>query len=286
VHADSHFTIGRNHLNNGKPCQDYATAADLPGGGAYAIVSDGCSTGGETDVGSRILTLSTAQAIREHWSTSRTTHTPGTTDHIAVRQRVVSAAACSVLGCQPSDMYATCIYIYASRDGGFAHIQGDGVVAWKYTDGRVGMVRYDWANNMPFYPAYADDNYRQFIDVSGGDINTLRVTSQTWEQSAPEADLVHVDSRSYSLGQGIRGLTIPLPPGVRFFGVFTDGVTLVQEWDWKAVVTELLDFPTTKGAFAKRQLIWFVRDTQGIGKGPFDDLAYAVIDLEGEEVKR
>ena len=61
--TDSVFAIGASHVATGKACQDYtlSRASDTY---AYAIVSDGCSSGGMTDVGARVLALATATAIR------------------------------------------------------------------------------------------------------------------------------------------------------------------------------------------------------------------------------
>ncbi len=63
-HTDHHFIIGHGHLADGKPCQDY-TLSGLVGGGAYAVVSDGCSSAGQTDIGSRIIAITTGNAIIE-----------------------------------------------------------------------------------------------------------------------------------------------------------------------------------------------------------------------------
>ena len=49
--ADSFFTIGYPHVNQGIPCQDYAVSGVM-GDVAYGIVSDGCSSSPATDIGS------------------------------------------------------------------------------------------------------------------------------------------------------------------------------------------------------------------------------------------
>src|SRR3989344_1803041 len=67
--TDHYFHIGSAHYRNGKPCQDYALSG-VYGPVACAVVSDGCSTGRHTDVGARVLTLSTLQAIRDHTKAS------------------------------------------------------------------------------------------------------------------------------------------------------------------------------------------------------------------------
>ena len=69
LHTDHYFHIGDTHLTAGKPCQDYAISS-VDNNAAFAVVSDGCSTGGDTDIGSRIIALSTITALREYWTKS------------------------------------------------------------------------------------------------------------------------------------------------------------------------------------------------------------------------
>jgi hypothetical protein len=283
MHTDSYFAIGYSHLTGGKPCQDYATAALLPEGAAYAIVADGCSTGGQTDVGARILALSTAQAIREHWSTTRTTQEVAAVERITLQQRMVATTAQSVLGCDSSDMLSTCLYAYLAPAGGFVHIQGDGVVAWQHMDGRITMTRLDWADNAPFYPVYANDGYAEFVRYHGGNVDANRLTSETWEYR-PDGSCEPTDNRDYTLGEGIRGTSLFLPADdLRVVAVFTDGVTQIESVDWKDAVVQLLSFKATRGAFAKRRMMRVVKDARQLGNGPLDDLAYAVIYVESEE---
>src|SRR6266852_5492723 len=60
--ADHSFRIGDQHLRSGMPCQDYALSGVTPSR-AYAVVSDGCSSGGRTEIGSAITSLITANLM-------------------------------------------------------------------------------------------------------------------------------------------------------------------------------------------------------------------------------
>jgi len=112
--TDSYFHIGKIHLNNGKPCQDYALS-DVFDDAALVIISDGCSTGGHTDVGARMLALSTAVAIREHWAVSRTVLGHTVPQEIGMRQKIAMAGSREILGLDQQDMLATCIYQYITQ---------------------------------------------------------------------------------------------------------------------------------------------------------------------------
>lgn len=279
--VDSYFHIGQAHLNAGKPCQDYALA-DIHEDMAFALVSDGCSTGGQTDVGARILALSTAKAIREHWSVAHEVEGDAVPLHIAWRQKDRIAGLHSMLGLRKQDMLATCLYQYITPGGGFIHIQGDGVVAVKYQSGLISMCRYDWADNKPFYPAYTEDHFMGFIQDHGGDVRAERLTKECWQYYA-EDGFIHLSTQKISLGEGMGRVTIRIYPGElevthpEYIAVFSDGITQIDGLDWKDAVVQALAFKTPEGEFAKRRMIRLIKDAQRNGKGPIDDIACAVV---------
>ena len=90
-----------------------------------------------------------------------------------------------------------------------------------------------------------------------------------------------------SLAEGIGAVTIPIRPeelgDLEFLAVFSDGVTQIDGLDWKDAVVQLLAFKTTEGEFAKRRMIRLIKDAQAKGKGPVDDIAYAVVRIIQEE---
>ena len=279
--TDSYFHIGLSHLNSGRPCQDYALSRVYKDA-AFAIVSDGCSSGGETDVGARILALSTALAMRDHWTTVRNIEVDTAPLEIDVRQRVMMAGSRETLGLSNLDMLATCVYAYITPHGGFIHLKGDGVLAYKKRNGNVCMSRYEWADNKPFYPAYIDDHFAGFIMEHGGDINAKRLTAEHWEYSH-DGKFSELPSEEFTLGEGIRGITRPFSVEELTYldciAVFSDGVTQIEGLDWKDAVVELLAFKTTEGVFAKRRMMRVIKDAQKNGKSPIDDISYAVVRL-------
>jgi hypothetical protein len=286
LHTDHYFHIGNTHLYSGKPCQDYAIS-DVNGDIAYGAVSDGCSTGRHTDVGSRILALSTATAIIDHWKISSNIFDDAVAKEVNLRQNLVLAGIRQTLGLIVDDMLATCAYAYITPLGGVAHIHGDGVIALKYRDGHIVMTRYDWEDNTPFYPAYNEAELDQFIKAHGSDLAAHRLKSETWTLDTEGEFIDHVKAE-YSLSEGIRGVTIEIPveslfKEIEFIGVCSDGVTQVDQLDWKDAVAKFMAFKNTTGEFAKRRMIRVIKDVQKIGKGPLDDISYSVIRVEQVE---
>ncbi len=277
--TDCYFHIGQTHLNRGRPCQDYAIA-DVHEGAAFAIVADGCSTGAKTDVGARVLALSTAAAIREHWSTNLTVQVDVVPLEIKVRQRVVMTGSQEILGLSQQDMLSTCVYQYVTPNGGYTHIQGDGVTVCRERSGSIWVCRYEWMDNKPFYPFYAKDHFAGFILNHGGNINAKRLTKECWKYN-PDKGFEQLPGEEIALGEGVDGIVVPITAGqlenMNCFAVFTDGVAQIEGLDWKEAVVQLLAFKTIEGEFAKRRMIRVIKDAQKIGKGPQDDIAYAVI---------
>ncbi len=276
-HTDHYFHIGATHYTSGKPCQDYAMSVAALNS-AYAVVSDGCSTGGNTDIGARIVTLATLRAL-ERWHGDR--------NYIQGAQLESMKSAQEVLGLRADDMLATCVYALVDQDGVQICIQGDGVAAIKFRDGEMDMFRIDWNRNAPLYPAYHFTvGSRALISgIHGGDEHSAFMTLTDCMYSVPE--IQHEKKIPFSEAQ--HGYTLDLKPSeleeIEFIAVFSDGVTQVENVDWRDAVKDFMAFKSTTGEFAKRRMIRGIKDFQKLGKGPLDDIAYAVIRVEQETIE-
>jgi len=284
LQTDHYFHIGKAHLTGGKPCQDYAIS-QVYNQAAFAIVNDGCSSGGQTDIGARILALTTINALKQYWQINGLTQTNQAIPEITLNQKIKLASAQQLLGLQPNDMLATCLYAFMTAQGGFVHILGDGVLALKFTDQSIQMYCYEWLDNRPFYPAYANGQLNNFITSHGSDLQALRMTEEVWQYTAAQ-ELKPFTTNQYSLSQGLKGITIDIAkphfliaPELEYIALFSDGVTQINNVNWQEAVVEFLQFKNTKGEFAKRRMIRGIHNMQKEDKGPLDDIAYAVIRL-------
>jgi hypothetical protein len=290
--ADHYFQIGHSHYTAGKPCQDHALSRSS-GLIACAIVSDGCSTGGNTDAGSRILTFGTLQAIRDHAKASN-----GSLETAAIsitgRQQQLIGTVRPMLGLDRSDMLATCVYAYLTQHGALIHVQGDGVVGIKYRTGSINMHRFDWAKNAPFYPSYEEEEAKQYIvNLHKGIVDTA-VMSHVSLWRNPDGKSEREETSQISFKEGRDGYVLKIPAedlsNIEFVAVFTDGVTQIGKLpngddplDWRDGVAEFLAFKNNAGEFAKRRMIRGIKDMHQFGKGPIDDISYAVIHIEPDE---
>ncbi|MBI5147745.1 MAG: protein phosphatase 2C domain-containing protein [Parcubacteria group bacterium] len=285
--TDHYFHIGRAHTLSGKPNQDYAMSGVLRNG-AYAIVSDGCSTGGATDVGARVIALSLVAAIRELHLPSAAVSSDemfGPLD-IVRRQNIRTATAMKHLGLSQDDALATCVFAYLSENGGYVHARGDGAVALVKKDGTLILTRIEWEDNMPFYPAYA---YKQktlddFIAAHGGDIKSERVTVETCMLGRDGS--YSCETARHMLSDGLLGTIIPIGSALMeelsFVAVFSDGISQCGDLDWKDAARSLVSYKNTAGEFVKRRMARFVKDEGASGRDPIDDIACAAISIRDD----
>jgi hypothetical protein len=268
------FHIGAQHHSLGKPCQDYALSGTLSGSIAYAIVSDGCSSGGETDIGARIVALATKRALEEN------AYLPGLT---VERVNVVRDAYMDVyrrtLGLEHRDLLATCLWTLFTPSCLLIHATGDGAMALIYEDGTE-VYETSWADNKPYYPAYRlggiDNSF-----ITAHQNTKLPFSVKTTRMDARGESLID----GYTVEQGMGGFTLDLAnkdnslSRERLKGVAlgTDGTTQVDSFDTLATIRELTSFKSTQGDYLVRRMNRFLSESKKIGRGPIDDIACATI---------
>ena len=273
MHTDSMFVIGNDHLKAGLPCQDYAISGVDLNGAAYAIVSDGCSSGRRTDMGARITATTMEHALRANVGSQTWLH-----------QRTCMLASWKATGSDFTDLYATCVYAFCSAEERYVHVRGDGGVAWTYPDGRIQMASFDWGNpgenNPPYYPAYSLGN----LDLEAFKLHYAATAAEAVNavhyEVTDEGPML-LEAACYSLEEGIEGIRLPIPDEAVAVAVFTDGIMRVPGLQWHEVVQQLLAFKSAKGQFVKRRMLRFLAERTTPSTRPADDLAYAVINLEG-----
>lgn len=291
-YTDDYFHIGHAHLGRGKPCQDYAFSGvyDWIGFGA---VSDGCSSGRHTDIGSRVVTLSTATFFRQ-LPTSACADIPEVRRNAVETQRGLIKLSRESLGLEQVDMLATSSYVFLSPFGGLVHLRGDGAIAIVNRTGLMNLYSYNWNKNMPFYPAYADDNCARFIKEHGGELAMPALNVEHWQKKPGEV-IVKLEENAMSIYEGILGVSHTFTAKevwneIAFVAVFTDGVSQVASTvggseilPWQDVVQQLIAFKNLNGDFAKRRIISYLKELRKKNIGPLDDIGYAVVRAESVE---
>jgi hypothetical protein len=276
-YADHYFHIGSMHYQRGLPCQDYALSY-ANSESAVAVVSDGCSSGTHTDLGSRIQVLTLLETIRNFIKRDGES-VREIAERISEEKKKRLLDAKSMLGLSRSNMLATSLYAYISAKGGFVHIEGDGIVVRKYRDGSIKAHQYVWEDNTPYYPAYADLDLAQFVEAHGGNLDLIRL--KRIEVEIRNGEEVRNEVKEFSLKEGLLGVVEEISleelEELEFLLVSTDGAAQVEGLGWVETVEEFMAYKSLEGEFAKRRMIRALKTFEKEGYKPEDDVGIAVV---------
>lgn len=277
MHTDAAFIVGHAHHDKAQPCQDYALSGST-GSRAWAVVADGCSTGGRTDLGAR-LWAHAAQALLTSEASEAAVQS---LDAFASALRMHQAAC--LPGLVPADLLAT-LLVADVRNGRLRVLAfGDGCVVLRHKDGRVHAIEMSYENNGPRYLAYRltpglDDAWQQQMAGSNR-------TARHWHFDANgHLENVVDDVCPADTGSGwffdLELAEDPLDLAV----IASDGAVSLDSraaGDW---FLPLAAVKSCAGQFVQRRLSAMVRGWQRQGvKGPADDLAVSGIWLKEEPI--
>lgn len=277
VHADSAFITGLAHLNNSLPCQDYALSG-LQGALGWAVVADGCSTGGHTDVGARLWAHAAARLI--------------TRDGVGLLAQVQRFADQLVDAANPmlsnfafEDGYSTLGAVASDGVRASAVLFGDGVVVALQRDGTLVYWTLTYAQNAPRYLNYQrqPESLAQWEELVGPE--SLRIVRNEYRIDAgtvgvdgqPEAELLGVRTVTTD-GRRVPGYAVEFEDlsNVQALFVCTDGVSSFDNQSAYDSILPLTQVKNPTGFFLRRRLGALQRQWRVKGQpAPHDDLAIA-----------
>lgn len=248
IYGDSYFSIGDYHIRSGKPCQDYAITK-IQGDKAIAIVSDGCSTGGLTDVGSRLLAHAKLMAYLESKNL----------DDVILTLK-------SQMGLNWNDMLATMGFICIDNDSpnqGIITFFGDGYIIIDYVDHKE-FIQIKYGSNAPYYYIYRfDNNYTNYLVMQKQINKTIYLDNGnlTIEEITPE--------------QASEGINIAIKDNLKSVTIFSDGIASFTGLNWIDTCKELTQFKNIKGEYLKRRMSRAIQEYKTNDIAMFDDIAGA-----------
>lgn len=279
MNADSAFRMGSAH----EVCQDYATAgswtavADVAGAPCrpYVILSDGCSSSPDTDVGARLLVRAAERLLRERGG-------PRACDlaelHSGAARLALSWA--ELLGLSPQAVDATLLTAHLDGEELVVGCSGDGVVCLQTAEGALDVYSVSYPGGYPLYPAYAHQpaRLRALADAGLARREVTRLRAATGERLRP----AHATP-----GVELTEVFVVSAAGYRFVSLFSDGVHSfldsgrAEAVPLEAVLPQLVSFKNTRGAFVGRRMKGFLKDCVQKGWRHGDDLSLAALHLGG-----
>ncbi len=276
--ADHYFHIGALHLSNGKPCQDYVDVKDL-GTSMIMVLSDGCSSGGRTDLGSRMVVLSGLLAMEKAMSMEASQRV----ECFLKEQSELLNKSKSLLSLDVSDLLATSVVLQVSESGAEIYVQGDGVIVFKYRNSAMRVLTFSWENNQPYYPAYELLNSADFYAA-----HSAAPMTQSEYRIDDTGQVVSVETRVLNISEICPLLHLSyslkeLGDDLEYIAIFSDGCEQSDGMKWLDFIQECLAFKTVKGDFLKRRMIRLLKNMMQNGQRIMDDISVAVIHITGED---
>ena len=153
MNCDNFFQIGSTH----EVCQDYSLSKKIDENKSYIILSDGCSSSLNTDIGARILTLCIKNEI----------------ENDLLKQNLIPFIRINVSSCLDSSqktivelelpqevLDATSIFSLTNSCSTYCQILGDGIITIKLKDETILVIKNSYKNNYPFYMNYFNSEER------------------------------------------------------------------------------------------------------------------------------
>lgn len=278
MNADAAFQLGSTHA----VCQDYAAAGLLCAGAAgatcrpYAVLSDGCSSSPDTDVGARLLVKAAERLLRE----SGGPPAAGVAALHAEAARLALSWA-GMLGLEPRAVDATLLTAHLRGGELLVGCTGDGVVCLQTNEGALDAYSVGYPAGFPAYPAYAHQpaRLRALADTGRARKEVTRM------RAASAGERLRTDGVSDR--GGLTEVFAFKASVYRFAALLSDGVHSFLHAErseaipLESVLPELVSFRNTRGAFVGRRMNGFLRDCRRRGWRHADDLALAALHLGG-----
>ena len=277
--------IGKTH----EICQDYSVAgwrkshaqrrnSPVTAGEPYVIVSDGCSSSPDTDIGARLLVKAAERLICVPRRLPA-----GDVYKIHEKAAHLALAQAKLMRLKPQSVDATLLTIHLCAGEFIVACYGDGVIALKSRTGQLDVYSISFSAGYPRYPGYAHqpERLRLFENNSG------HIKEVTHYRMLPEEEnVVWQDSYTSEIkAETFTGQT----EDYQFAAVLTDGIhsfagARQTETTKKVapihigdVLKELLAFKNIHGAFVQRRLKRFLSDCQQRDWQHHDDLAVGAV---------
>ena len=247
MNSDAIIDIGSTHA----VCQDYAIAKR-----DYVILSDGCSSSPDTDIGARLL----VRALDQQLSADATKQIAEL--HADAARTALGWA--DMLALPPQSVDATLLSAHVTDDELIIASSGDGVIILESQSGALDVRPISSPSGYPFYPSYLHQPDRLSEMVS--------------HQRCTETIVFKLNAAAYKYAAiASDGLTSFFHTNETANGKRVEPVRLAD------VLAELWSFKNSHGAFVARRLKRFKKDTHWQHA---DDLALAVLHLGDNHVRQ
>lgn len=232
MNCDTYFAIGKQHTI----CQDYGRVIPEQN---LIVVSDGCSSSTDTDIGARFLVrgLELAYTLRRHGYSYQALQLAS---HYAL-----------TLGFKDSTLDATLLYAYPEGTDIRVVAHGDGVIAARRKDGTLDHWVIECPKGAPDYLSYHLDEAR--LETYTREIREHK-TCTVHENGKPVTVIEYTsfDPVTFLLSLDTYNMVALFTDGIRSF-LRKTGTTLAPVPDWD-VIQQVMAIQNTNGEYVVRKI--------------------------------
>jgi len=275
INVDSFLKKGKQHFI----CEDYIINSDDRDTMPYIILSDGCSSSENTDIGSRVLVRSALNILDEKLLYRFPDAELLVPNYWEFGRRIIEKAIGVIdsLRIQRTSLDATLIIAYVYKESVYVLIYGDGYIYFKNDDcDEINYVGIKYDKNAPYYLnylmnkdrdlAYSKSQDKEFVTVIKG---ICRIDTDDYIEDLYKTDLLNNDIFSYK---------IPIH-SLDFIGVSSDGIESFMDnkgnsSNPKNIIKDFTSFKNTKGKFVKRRLNKAISEYEMLNFNHLDDISF------------
>lgn len=263
MNTDSAFVIGKTH----SVCQDYVVATPRA-----VILSDGCSSSPDTDIGARLL----VKCAEKNFKT-------GATNDIGSLHMLAAAEALElawVMGLAHQSVDATLLTAHFEHGELVVACSGDGVIILQNRCSGIEAYSISYPSGFPCYPSYLHQPDRLASSAFQKEIRCFRgLRSKTLrldhvKESDARTEILKFNASDYEF-------VVLVSDGIHSFSTTTDSQSSrsSQSIEFQTIASELVEFKNVRGEFVGRRLKRFLKDATLHGWQHADDLSIAAIYL-------
>lgn len=258
IYVDSVLALGKLHTI----CQDYVTISntDVP----YIILSDGCSSSPDTDIGARIIASQAKHLLLQHSLESL---------NIEFLCKDIFKQALLVvkqMHLLETALDCTLIVAYIYQDKLHYFLIGDGIVSYQINK-EIIIKHFSFHEENVFYGNYFNNEYRYNL-MEKSKIKPLMTTIVKNESIS--SDSIYLDDFIYYDSIPIESL--------KYFIISSDGLLSCSSDKKEAIsyFNQFLDFKNLKGEFIKRRFHHWNKNINKEGIQHADDVSIAGFSFE------
>jgi hypothetical protein len=273
IKVDDFLKTGKNH----RVCEDYILSGMKPF--PYIILSDGCSSSKNTEMGSKLLCYEAKQLI--------TTRTEG---ELKIDERCVDTGSWVIhnaevisrlLGLEKTSLDATLIISYITGKAIWISMYGDGIIITQNKDNLLTIYDINYSSNAPYYLSYTIDPKRdeEYYKMKNRQMITGTIMRPNGHLTISEDQRAYDHRETYSF----------LLSSYKSIMISSDGLksfiktSLAEQILLPDVVKEMFSFKTTTGEFLKRRLGRMTQDYEKENIFHYDDLSVGCFIFEDDQ---